>query len=484
LRLEYDYDSQSRRIRTSTFTSSGAGSPATRTLFVFDGWRCVAELDALSGNQPIRKYTWGLDLVGDASDSSTGNVGALLWLVDTATSKTHVHLFARNGNVSGLVDATSRNRSATYDYDAFGQLTVCYGDYSRKNPFTFSTKFTEFSTGLCYYGYRWYSPLFGRWLSRDPIGERGGVNLLGFVGNNGLLWTDYLGLDSFSYRGPSGWERIVWLGKDMFTIAFEEASEAGARAAAVEATMSQGGSCSVVAKANGLLMFAGDLSGLLNIVELAPGIDGEFIVASDGLIGQRQFTGIGDELLHAGGGILKFELLVVGARGMKPKVRMKVQNVSPDGRQVYNVTDDFSEVVSSGRVWGQTEGSVYGMGSANAPRWRTMADPPVRDPGTIIFEGQAASLFKPHPIEGVYSGMKRLLGQQKAGFGDIVFDPSTSILRGNTLIIQNATLGPHAGQTSLQAARRLWGRRLLLDAPITAGTGYAGYLGYQLFFAE
>lgn len=45
-----------------------------------------------------------------------------------------------------------------------------------------------------YYGYRDYEPFSGRWLSRDPIGERGGVNLYGFVGNNPVRRVDYLGL--------------------------------------------------------------------------------------------------------------------------------------------------------------------------------------------------------------------------------------------------------------------------------------------------
>ncbi len=44
------------------------------------------------------------------------------------------------------------------------------------------------------YGYRWYDPLTGRWPSRDPIGVRGGVNLYGFVGNDGIGRWEYLGL--------------------------------------------------------------------------------------------------------------------------------------------------------------------------------------------------------------------------------------------------------------------------------------------------
>jgi len=43
------------------------------------------------------------------------------------------------------------------------------------------------------YGYRFYDPLTGRWPSRDPIGEDGGVNLYGFVGNSPLNTCDKLG---------------------------------------------------------------------------------------------------------------------------------------------------------------------------------------------------------------------------------------------------------------------------------------------------
>jgi hypothetical protein len=106
-----------------------------------------------------------------------------------------------------------------------------------------------------------------------------------------------------------------------------------------------------------------------------------------------------------------------------------------------------------------------------------MANPAVRDPGNIIFEGQAANLFHPHPVEGIYSGLKRILGQQKAGFGDIVFDASTSSVSGNTLIIRNAALGSHAGQSTSMAVARLWGRRFGLDLPFTAGAGYLLYRG-------
>jgi uncharacterized protein RhaS with RHS repeats len=49
--------------------------------------------------------------------------------------------------------------------------------------------------GVTYYQYRYYDPVTGRWPSRDPIGERGGVNLYSFVGNDGVNWWDPLGLE-------------------------------------------------------------------------------------------------------------------------------------------------------------------------------------------------------------------------------------------------------------------------------------------------
>jgi RHS repeat-associated protein len=81
-----------------------------------------------------------------------------------------------------------------YEYDPFGSLTRRTGDTSVRFQYRFSTKPRDFITGLYYYGYRWYDPLTGRWPSRDPIQERGGINLYGFVKNAPIHKVDYLGL--------------------------------------------------------------------------------------------------------------------------------------------------------------------------------------------------------------------------------------------------------------------------------------------------
>jgi RHS repeat-associated protein len=64
---------------------------------------------------------------------------------------------------------------------------------------------TKTASDVSVYGYRYYDPVTGRWPSRDPIGEQRGVNLYGFVGNDGVNEWDYLGLTvEFLRNGGSG----------------------------------------------------------------------------------------------------------------------------------------------------------------------------------------------------------------------------------------------------------------------------------------
>ena len=61
------------------------------------------------------------------------------------------------------------------------------------NPFRFSSEIHDSELDLVYYNYRHYSPSLGRFLSRDPIAEQGGLNLYAFVCNNSIAQTDMLG---------------------------------------------------------------------------------------------------------------------------------------------------------------------------------------------------------------------------------------------------------------------------------------------------
>jgi RHS repeat-associated protein len=79
----------------------------------------------------------------------------------------------------------------------FGELDLgpANGYMALQNPFRFSTKFQDDETGLLYYGYRYYTPTTGTWLSRDPVAEKGGINLYGLLRNDAQRRVDVLGLD-------------------------------------------------------------------------------------------------------------------------------------------------------------------------------------------------------------------------------------------------------------------------------------------------
>ena len=57
--------------------------------------------------------------------------------------------------------------------------------------------------GLGYWGYRYYSPVLGRWMSRDPIKEEGGRNLYGAFRNATPVWVDPDGQCAAVYPPPT-----------------------------------------------------------------------------------------------------------------------------------------------------------------------------------------------------------------------------------------------------------------------------------------
>src|SRR5262249_28172184 len=93
---------------------------------------------------------------------------------------------------------------ARYLYDVFGNLISKSGPLAESNLYRFSSKEVHPSSGMYYYGYRFYEPVLQRWLSRDPIGLRGGRNLHQFAANDPANRFDTYGLQSlpFGWHGP------------------------------------------------------------------------------------------------------------------------------------------------------------------------------------------------------------------------------------------------------------------------------------------
>lgn len=196
LKLEFDYDYAWRRIAKRVFNS--AGQLLRNHRFAYDGWNLLGELNT-TNNATIRKYVWGLDVSGGRRGA--GGVGGLLVINDTIEGM-HFPAYDGNGNVSALVKAMDSSTSATYEYSPFGETIRTTGPVSKPNPFRFSTKYADDESDLIYYGFRFYGASTGRWLSRDPIGEDGGLNLQNFVHNGPLSAIDALGLQVMVWGRP------------------------------------------------------------------------------------------------------------------------------------------------------------------------------------------------------------------------------------------------------------------------------------------
>ncbi|MDZ4199376.1 MAG: RHS repeat-associated core domain-containing protein [Kiritimatiellia bacterium] len=170
------------------------------TRWIVDGWRPVKEIEARVGGDTIeRVYTWGLDLAGwqdRRSLGESGGIGGLLAVrekVNGGSETTYYVLGDPMGNVMAL--ATSGGALvAEYDYDPYGRLIRETGASAATCPFRYSTKYRDPDLELYYYGHRWYDAAALKWLTPDPIGERGGVNLTAFCNGDPINKVDPLGL--------------------------------------------------------------------------------------------------------------------------------------------------------------------------------------------------------------------------------------------------------------------------------------------------
>ena len=178
--ITHAYDYMGRRFQKIVGT--------TTNRYLYDGWALIRETDGLDTNS----YVYGLDLSG--SIQGAGTIGGLLSAELDGT--TVFYCYDANGNVTELA-GTSGATVAKYVYGPFGGTLLADDTDSSgtvdDNPFRFSSKHLDDSTGWYYYGYRYYSPELGRWPSRDPIGEAGGENLYVTVANSPIGGIDILG---------------------------------------------------------------------------------------------------------------------------------------------------------------------------------------------------------------------------------------------------------------------------------------------------
>ena len=184
---EYAYDALARRVRVIT------GS--TTNHLVYDGIHPIAEVDS-TGN-PKKTYTWG------------PGIDNLLAFTTYSASETNTYyaLTDHLGTVHAVTDEDGEIVES-YRYDAWGRVLGVYdGDGAPLdesaigNHYLWQGRWYSWETGLYYFRARWYDPVTGRWLSKDPIGISGGLNQYVFCYNNPVNFIDPLGLDALFLVG-------------------------------------------------------------------------------------------------------------------------------------------------------------------------------------------------------------------------------------------------------------------------------------------
>ncbi|HEY6250923.1 MAG TPA: RHS repeat-associated core domain-containing protein [Candidatus Angelobacter sp.] len=142
------YDAFGRRIKNRAGTS-----------FLYDGANAAQELSGSTVTANL--LSGGIDEVFSRADSS----GAFTPLKDALGST--IALTDLNGNLQ-----------TSYTYDPFGNTSVT--GTSNANEFQYTGREND-GNGLYFYRARYYSPLLGRFISEDPAGFGGGLNLYSYV---------------------------------------------------------------------------------------------------------------------------------------------------------------------------------------------------------------------------------------------------------------------------------------------------------------
>ncbi|HET9387218.1 MAG TPA: RHS repeat-associated core domain-containing protein, partial [Gemmatimonadales bacterium] len=162
----FQYDGLGRR-RAKTVTGASTG-------FLYDGLNTVQEL---VGGSPSANILPGLGI--DEWLTRTDGAGARHFLTDVL------------GSTLALADAVGAVQTE-YTYEAFGKTTV--SGATSPNGFQFTGREND-GTGLFQYRARYYGSAEQRFISEDPLGVEGGLNLFAYAYNAPSNLVDALGLD-------------------------------------------------------------------------------------------------------------------------------------------------------------------------------------------------------------------------------------------------------------------------------------------------
>ena len=199
--------------RLSAFTPIGGGKGGN----VFDGDGLLQETDTqgfrlhstdrlrrlYDGSAPVALYKQSSNQPASALPSATQTFGAdgLVSVCSPSAAASVFYAFDERGNVAQRLNSSGAVVSSD-EYDAYGTRSSTGG--ADVYGFGAQAGYYTDSSGLVLCTHRYYDPSTGRWLTRDPIGYRGGVNLYGYVRNNPTRHHDHSGYGPGDFFSDSG----------------------------------------------------------------------------------------------------------------------------------------------------------------------------------------------------------------------------------------------------------------------------------------
>jgi RHS repeat-associated protein len=177
------YDSFGRRVQSSIQLGT---SPATTVQYLYEGAQALGEirnqvlshrlLTGLSLDETIARVALASNGSGNADAASSRS-----YLTDALNSVIAQHNAASTGGIANSYGYSPYGQSTTVGPDATGNMNQYT---SREND----------ATGLLYYRARYYDPVLKRFISSDPIGLAGGMNMYAYVMGDPVSLVDPTGL--------------------------------------------------------------------------------------------------------------------------------------------------------------------------------------------------------------------------------------------------------------------------------------------------
>ncbi len=166
------------------------------------------QIKEVAGVETVFHYDFGGNIIAEGLADGTMTVEYLQ--VDQSrmamvTVTTGALYFFHNNYLGTPVLMTDTTGTVVWeaDYKPFGEARV-HPSSAVVNNFRFAGQYFDDETGLHYNYHRYYDPKTGRYLTPDPIGLGGGINLFVYASNNPINAIDPFGLMEDAIRAPKG----------------------------------------------------------------------------------------------------------------------------------------------------------------------------------------------------------------------------------------------------------------------------------------